>query len=400
MEKDFRENRHYSRLYQYSLRYIPYSWLSKLGLNQINPNAIKNFLNTYGFAVLVGLLIYFPTSMYNSIPDKTLFYLMYLMLVGWSAWLGRLYGAFLTTTIITAQIIFFFKPIEQSQLVVFIITASIISYIIDKSLRSKAVEQLKIDEKIYAQNLMQLDQEFTKARGEITSRDEFLSIASHELKTPLTSMLLKLHSMINDIRNESLANFSVSKLMGVLENAEEQIKLLATMINDLLNVSLITTGHMKLECEEADLVKIAKHITQNFSEVLKQKKYKLKTDYPSPVMGVWDKNRIEQVISNLLSNAIKYGAGKPITIKVSNSGSTGKFIIQDQGIGIDRKDQKILFQRFKRVADKKEYTKGLGVGLYVTDQIVRAHGGTIKVSSSLNKGSTFSIELPLNNPKK
>lgn len=156
---------------------------------------------------------------------------------------------------------------------------------------------------------------------------------------------------------------------------------------------------MNLDYQEGDLVKITKQVAQNFSEILKQKKYKIKTEYAPSVIGQWDKARIEQAITNLLSNAIKYGQNKPISITVHNSGSTGKVIIQDQGIGIDHKDQKVLFQRFKRVENTKDYQKGLGVGLYVTDQIVKAHGGTIKVSSSLSKGSTFAIELPLHKIK-
>ena len=246
--------------------------------------------------------------------------------------------------------------------------------------RTSEVKELK-REKVYAQTFTQLHDDYAKASEEIRARDEFLSIASHELKTPLTSMLLKLHNMINNIRNVSLANFSVPELMKVLENAEQQIKSLATMINDLLNVSLITTGRMDLDLENFDLVAATKRVKENFSEALERKHYLVKIDVKSPVIGFWDRARIEQVITNLLSNAIKYGENKPIEIKVFSSDGIGKFIIKDQGIGIATEKQKMLFNRFTRVTPTDGEKKGLGVGLYITHQIVKAHNGRVKLFS-------------------
>lgn len=278
---------------------------------------------------------------------------------------------------------------------VFIISAIIIRILIDIVRRTKDIKELRKREKIYIQTFVKLNGEYIKAREEIKARDEFLTITSHELKTPLTSMLLKLHHMINNVRNVSLANFSVPELMKVLENAEHQVKLLTTMINDLLNVSLISTGRMNLHLEAVNLVEVVKKVKENFSEILDNNHCKLKINAKAQVVGFWDKSRIEQVITNLLSNAIKYGENKPIEIEVTGSSGMAKLIIRDQGIGIVPEKQKIIFNRFTRIAPANIEKKGLGVGLYIANQIVNIHNGRVKIFSIPNKGSTFTVELPM-----
>lgn len=310
----------------------------------------------------------------------------------------------LISAITTIGIFFVFKSLNKQsssnlellmQLVVFIPSVIVIRILIGIVRRTSEVKELKKREKVYAQTFTQLHHEYVKACKEIKARDEFLSIASHELKTPLTSMLLKLHNMINNVRNISLANFSVPELMRVLENAEQQIRSLTTMINDLLNISLITTGRMDLDLENFDLVAATKRVKENFSEVLERKHCLVKIDAKSSVIGFWDRARIEQVITNLLSNAIKYGENKPIEIKIFISEGMGKFAIKDQGIGIVPEKQKILFNRFTRLTSTDGEKKGLGVGLYITNQIVEAHNGRVKLFSIPKKGSTFTIELPI-----
>ncbi|HEX7542769.1 MAG TPA: HAMP domain-containing sensor histidine kinase [Patescibacteria group bacterium] len=310
----------------------------------------------------------------------------------------------LVSVITTIGIFFIFKSLNKQsswnlelpiQLIAFILSIIVVRILIGIVRRTNEVKELKKREKDYAQTFTQLHDEYVKALEEIKARDEFLSIASHELKTPLTSILLKLHNMINNVRNVSLVNFSVPELMRVLENAEQQIRSLSTMINDLLNISLITTGRMDLDLENLDLVAATKRVKENFSEVLERKHYLVKINAKSPVIGFWDRARIEQVITNLLSNAIKYGENKPIEIKIFISEGMGKFSIKDQGIGILPEKQKMLFNRFARVAPTDGEKKGLGVGLYITHQIVKAHNGRVKLFSVPKEGSTFTIELPI-----
>ncbi len=259
----------------------------------------------------------------------------------------------------------------------------------------KEVIKLRAQQKTYARSFITLHDEHTEALKNIKARDQFLSIISHELKTPLTVMLLNLHSLSKSVQSDSLASFSIHELVKVLKNSEQQIKWLTLMINDLLDVSLITTGRMDLKLENTDLVAITRQVTQSFAEMLKKEKNKIKIQAKSAVLGGWDKVRIEQAITNLVSNAIKYGEGRPIEIKIFKKGNQGKFIIKDHGIGIPAAQQKVIFDLFKRASGPGEYKKGLGVGLFITSQIVKIHGGKIKVSSTPAKGTTFTLELPL-----
>jgi len=239
-----------------------------------------------------------------------------------------------------------------------------------------------------------LEVNYENAQKEIKARDQFLAIASHELKTPVTSMLLQVQSAIHNIRNVSLANFSVENLLKMLEGTERQSQRLSRMVNDLLNLSLITTGKMDLEPENTDLSQVVNDVADNFSERLKRDNTVLTVDAPKPVIGMWDKVRIAQAVTNLISNAIKYGNNKPIHINVTNGNNKAKLAVTDDGIGIPADQQKRIFERFERAVSSKEF-QGLGVGLYITSQIVKAHKGTIHVQSQKDRGTTITLELPL-----
>ncbi len=288
----------------------------------------------------------------------------------------------------------FKKDSDKMFFPLFIAGAIVISLVVNLLWENKEIKKLRRMQKTYARSFILLNDDYKLAQKDIKARDEFLSIISHELKTPLSVMLLKLHNELNNIRSASLANFSVHELMAVLKNSEQQIKWLSLMINDLVDISLITTGKIDLQPEDTDLVNVTNQVKQSFSEVLKRKKYKINISAQSPVVGKWDKVRLEQVITNLFSNAIKYGDGKPINIQIFKSGKDGKFVIKDNGTGISPGEQKSIFDLFKR-ADPEKYKQGLGVGLFITSQIVKMHGGNIKVSSALAKGTAFTVTLPL-----
>ncbi len=208
-------------------------------------------------------------------------------------------------------------------------------------------------------------------------------------------MLLQIQLVLHNIRNVSLANFSIGNLLKMLDNAERQSKRLSKMIGDLLNVSLITTGRIDLELQPTNLAEITKTVVDNFSERMQKEGYEVKLQVLSEqINGSWDRIRIEQVITNLLTNAIKYGNKKPISIVLSQSQNKALLSVSDQGIGIPEEKKELIFARFARAVPAQQYD-GLGVGLFITNQIVTAHGGKIKVESKPNKGSKFTVELPL-----
>lgn len=266
-------------------------------------------------------------------------------------------------------------------------------FIGSRKLTSKLLDYRKSEKKLQ-DRLEKVEEELLLAKKEIQSRDEFLSIASHELKTPLTSMLLQTQAALYNIRNVSLAHFSIEHLLKMLESVENQTTRLSKMINDLLNVSLITTGNLELETQKADLHLILKDVIEDFQEKLREKNYILTYENKEAVIGYFDKIRMEQALTNLFSNAIKYGNNKPIEVILKKHNKMAILQVHDNGIGISKEQEKKIFELFKRAVDNRNY-KGLGVGLYITRQIVEAHKGTISVTSKNGEGTTFTTTLPL-----
>lgn len=348
----------------------------------------------------VGLLLGYYTQLFTNIMVSFFFLVVG---VGISAWFGGRKGGLVSLSISFVGVIVFFVFQNYHHinslvsillpLGIFLIEGVIISVISERSLYGKEIKELRRKEDDFSQIIIYQQDVYEKAKQEIKSRDEFLSIASHELKTPLTSMLLKIQYALRSIRTVSLANFSVENLMNMLESAEQQTMHLSRMINDLLSVSLLTTGRVELDLEEVDLGEIVETVIERFSEKLKQDGYTVNLHLSKGIKGKWDRIRLEQIISNLLSNAIKYGNHKPITFTVERKNDKAVLSIEDQGIGIQNKDFKRIFELFERSVGSKDY-KGLGVGLYITNQLVRAHKGKLQVESAIGKGSKFIIILP------
>lgn len=235
---------------------------------------------------------------------------------------------------------------------------------------------------------------FKEAQDAIKSRDEFLSIASHELKTPLTSILLNLQLALEKIKNATNQKANMEDVERLIEINISQSKRLSKLINDLLNTSVISSGRLKIETEPVILGDLILETIERLKVQIK--KTKIKTKIHGKIVGEWDRIRIEQVLINLISNALKYGRGKPITIEAGRVSDKAVITVSDQGIGIELSDQPHVFDLFTRAVDPNDY-KGLGIGLFIARQIVEAHGGSLSLESKLNRGTTFTIELPIKN---
>lgn len=232
----------------------------------------------------------------------------------------------------------------------------------------------------------------------IHMRDEFLSIASHELKTPLTSLYL--HQQVLRKRLEKKDNLPIvvdTQMTSGIKKAEEASKRLVHLLDDLLDISRIRVGILKIDKQDTDLVQIIQRVIESFSPEMKRSGITLSffTNVPS-IIGLWDPVRIEQVITNLVSNALKYGEQKPIEIdlKMNQETKSLRLIVKDQGMGISRELIPKIFQRFERAVPSGKIG-GLGLGLYIVQQIIQAHGGYVYVESELGKGSTFIVQLPV-----
>jgi signal transduction histidine kinase/FixJ family two-component response regulator len=232
---------------------------------------------------------------------------------------------------------------------------------------------------------------YRQAQEAIQARDEFLSIASHELKTPLTSLQAHVQMLLRGVQKGQLP--AAEQLEKRLERAEQASKRLVQLINGLLDVSRISAGRLELEPERVELVEVVREVAARFGPELAEAGCVLQLIADSPTVGNWDRFRVEQVLNNLLSNAVKYGPGRPIQVRVEAEEGTARLAVRDFGIGIAPEQIERIFARFERAVPARNYG-GLGLGLYIVRQIVEAHGGTIQVESQPGAGSTFTVELP------
>lgn len=365
---------------------------------------IRNLLPILGVSISLSAGAILLSWLHFLLIGDASYYLLSLLAVAVSAWYGGTRSGFITAILTGLAIDYFFvSPVNSfyieklsslSHLFIFIFVGFVINMILDKTRNTKDILTYKQKEKQQLELIAQLQKECAYHQKEIISRDEFLSIASHELKTPLSAMLLQIQTALYNIRNVSLANFSVEKLLKMLQSTEQQSKRLSKMINDLLNVSLIRTGRLDLEKEQVDLGLLVKDVADRFSEKAEREGSPIRIQADEKVIGDFDKLRIEQAVTNLVSNAIKYGDHEPIEIRVGKKDSIGKITVSDRGIGVPKDRQEQIFERFERAVSNHNY-KGLGVGLYITQNIVRTHHGRITLQSKPNLGSTFTIELPL-----
>jgi two-component system, OmpR family, sensor kinase len=223
-------------------------------------------------------------------------------------------------------------------------------------------------------------------------REDFLSIPSHELRTPLSALQLQLQMLQFKARgavppSAAEVNERVGKCLG-------QTARVTRLVNTLLDVSLISSGQILLKLEDLELRALVRETIDRFLSESSVAAGTLLFAEGEQIHGLWDRLRLEQVVTNLIANGVKYGAAKPVEVALSRDGGQAVVEVRDQGIGIEAQDLLRIFGRFERAASALNYS-GLGLGLYVTRQIVEAHGGTIAVSSEPGVGSRFTVRLPL-----
>ncbi|APR80871.1 Sensory box histidine kinase [Minicystis rosea] len=231
-----------------------------------------------------------------------------------------------------------------------------------------------------------------ETREAVRARDELLTIASHELRTPLTPLTLSLRFVERALRRD-LSPEAVQKISSRIATAGRQAQRLVELMEVLLDISRITGGRLTIERDFGDLAEVVREVTARFAPSLAQAGCALRLDLAGTVIGRWDRVRLDQVVTNLVSNAMKFGAGKPIEIAVELVTGHARLRVGDHGIGVVPEDQARIFGQFERAVSVKHY--GFGLGLWITRQIVEAHGGTIRVDSLPGAGASFTVDLPV-----
>jgi signal transduction histidine kinase/tetratricopeptide (TPR) repeat protein len=232
---------------------------------------------------------------------------------------------------------------------------------------------------------------FARIAEAVRMRDEFLAIASHELKTPLTPLQLQLDDFQRVLRRRGVDDDAVAQRLATMIR---QTTRLSKLVENLLDLSRIAAGRLTLQPEEFDFAEMVRDVVRRLAPEAESLGCALQVRAGEPVRGRWDQLRVEQVVSNLLANAVKYGASHPVEIDVHPAGGKVRLVVRDHGIGMSPQDAARVFERFERAVSVRHYG-GLGLGLYITRQIVEAHGGVVSVDSSLGAGATFTVVLPV-----
>lgn len=224
-----------------------------------------------------------------------------------------------------------------------------------------------------------------RANNAIAVRDDFLSLISHELKTPLTALKLNI-DIIKRVHQEEFPD-SPSKVQ--IESSVRQVGRLERLIVAMMDLTMFDSGQLALLRKDSDLKKIIQDAVTSLNHE------SIQITFPEvELRGHWDPVRLEQIASNIIHNAIKYGHGKPVEINMGLEENKVWFSVKDYGAGIDEKDHKRIFKRFQR-ANTCTDVQGLGLGLYLTKKLVKFHQGEIEVESKPGVGSLFKVRLPV-----
>lgn len=236
------------------------------------------------------------------------------------------------------------------------------------------------------------DRLIAELREALRARDEFVSIAAHELRNPMTPILLQVHNLLATARRPDRCRPEVlTPQLQILERAVGDFVRRATA---LLDVSRIAAGNMRIEPAEVDLSRVVQDVAERLAPAARMARCPIEMAVREGVVGTWDRLALEQITENLLSNAIKFGAGRPVRLALDAEARTARLLVRDQGIGIPEADRARIFGRFERAVTRREHG-GFGIGLWLTNQLVTAMGGAIGIESADGEGTSFTVTLPM-----
>ncbi len=228
--------------------------------------------------------------------------------------------------------------------------------------------------------------------AELRARDDFLAIAAHELRNPMTPISARLELLLARARH--MSERVPAGLVQGLELLEGLVNAYMRRATTLLEVTRASSGKLKLQTAEVDLSALIRQVTANMLPLAEGAGCQVRITVEDGVRALCDPMAVEQILENLLSNAIRFGPGRPVEVSLASDGELARLLVRDEGIGISDCDQALIFERFHRSRRAKP-NGGFGIGLWVTRQLVRAMRGEISVASRRGAGSAFTVRLPL-----
>jgi signal transduction histidine kinase len=233
---------------------------------------------------------------------------------------------------------------------------------------------------------------------QLAARDEFVATIAHELKNPLTPLVFQARVISARLASPNSAEAATPDwTLSQVRRLEHQLQRVTEVLDRLLDLSRLSSGRIDLRLENVELGEVVRDVIRSFQAELAISECEVRLEQTGPLLGLWDRLRIEQVCRNLLSNAIRYGAGQPIDVRIEGDELFVVLEVRDHGVGIDKQYQERIFERFERgPVDRRG--GGFGVGLWVVKNICLALGGTVSVASEVGRGAKFVVILPRKRP--
>jgi len=238
--------------------------------------------------------------------------------------------------------------------------------------------------------LLRMKRAEREARDALRLRDEFLSVASHELRTPITAVNLNLESLVRSIHRGDIA--TAKDVLDRLQKAQRGIFRLQDLIESILDLSRLENGQLRLQPERVNLGQLVQEVAGALEEEIRRSGCNLTLNLEE-VEGLWDRTRLQQIVVNLLTNALKYAPGCSVQVSLHQTAGSALLAVRDEGAGIASNDQARIFERFERSAVSRN-RPGFGVGLWIVRQVAQSFGGDVTVESELGAGATFKVFLP------
>ena len=246
-----------------------------------------------------------------------------------------------------------------------------------------------------AAELADLRRQVEALREAVRARDDFIAIAAHELRNPMTPIMAVSELALKAARDAGTA--CPPRIAILLERMQLFTQDFIQRSTRLLDVSRIEAGNLRLMPSPTDVSALVRSVAERYDIMAARSGSRIELDVEDGVGGILDRLAVEQVVENLLSNALKFGMGRPLTVRLRAAGGSARLEVQDRGIGMSADQQARLFVRFEQVVAQHRGS-GFGVGLWLANRLVMAMGGQIAVAGRLDEGSTFTVTLPLPPP--